>query len=375
MNKKLLAVAITSALAVPMAAQAVSFKISGHVNRAIMFADDGNDSDVMQVDNLASQSRLILTGSDNLGVGGMKAGVHMEWGFSSNASTNVTIKGRNGNTGGTDTAFNIRHSYLWFSGNWGKLTMGHTSAANDGSHSKGEFTPLFLANLTVAATSFGSAIAYQNAGTQTAATVGNTTASFDGGRYDVLRYDTPRFGPVGAKVSVGDNGRWAVGADLSTSFSGAKIAAGIGYEDNEQDGGFDQWAISGGVMFSQGTALAISYSERDRYANNPASTPSFAGDANNDAENFYVQLSHTWGNNTIGIDYNETDNGRAIAATNAGVAGEDATSWGIGFVHQIPGPNVQLYTGYKNYDLDSPAGGVGNTEDVDVFNIGARVRF
>ena len=35
MNKKLLAIAISSALAAPMAAQAIEASVSGHVNRAL----------------------------------------------------------------------------------------------------------------------------------------------------------------------------------------------------------------------------------------------------------------------------------------------------------------------------------------------------
>lgn len=368
MNKKLLAIAISSALAVPMAAQAVAFKVGGHVNRAIMFADDGNDSDVMQVDNSASQSRVNITASEALGVGGLKVGVYMEWGYSSNASSNVVINGRNGNTTGTDSAFNIRHSALWFEGGWGRLTMGHTSAANDGTASAGEFTPLFLAGLTAGHTSFGGAIAFQNNGTRTAATVGNTTNNLDGGRYDVVRYDTPKFGPVSGGVSVGDNGRWAVGAGLASSFSGAKVAAKIGYEDAEQNSGFDAWTISGGVQFSQGTSFGLSYGERDQQTQVGTNRdgPVFGGPTRN-AENFYAQLAHSWGNNSIGIDYNETSDLR--------FNGEDATQWGIGFVHALPGPRVQIYSGYKHIDLDSPAAGAGGTDDIDVFAVGARVQF
>ena len=112
MNKKLLAIAIASAVAAP-GAFAVEGSASGHVNRMIMFADDGNDSDVMHVDNLNSQSRFRFTGSGDLGVGGLKTGIHLEAGWSSNASSRVTIKARNGNTTGNDISFNVRHNYLW----------------------------------------------------------------------------------------------------------------------------------------------------------------------------------------------------------------------------------------------------------------------
>ena len=41
MERKLIAAAVSSALALPMAAQAVEFSVSGHINRAIISVDGG----------------------------------------------------------------------------------------------------------------------------------------------------------------------------------------------------------------------------------------------------------------------------------------------------------------------------------------------
>ena len=106
----------------------------------------------------------------------------------------------------------------------------------------------------------------------------------------------------------------------------------------------------------EGGTVTFAYAERD-----------FAAPGRTDSENWYVKLGHRWGagqNNRIGIDYSETDD---LAA-----AGDEATTWGVGFTHNIPGPRVELYAGYRNFDLDRP--GV-NIEDVDTFNIGSRIRF
>ena len=68
MDKKLVAVAVASALAMPMAAQAVKYSASGQVNRAIMFVDDGVQSDTMHVDGDASGTRFRFTGSEDIGI-------------------------------------------------------------------------------------------------------------------------------------------------------------------------------------------------------------------------------------------------------------------------------------------------------------------
>jgi hypothetical protein len=327
-----------------------------------MFADDGIDSDTMMVDNGASRSRVTITGSDNLGIGGMKAGVRMEWSVASNISSNVTIKGRNGNVTGNDIAFDIRHSALWFSGNWGTLTMGHTSGAYDGAIFAGDQSgSVFLAGIEASGATFGGAIGFRtSAGGATGTTVAAAVSTFDGGRYDLVRYDTPKFGPISAGVSVGDNQRWEVAGNLDTAFAGHKVAGAFGYEDRENDNGTESWGGSIGVLFSQGTNIHFAYAERDIHARVPGG---FGGTLRT-AEQFYVKLGHRWGNNSVAVDYAETDDSAR--------AGDEATMWGIGFAHDIPGPNVQLYTGYRNFDLDRP--GV-NTEDVDTFNVGARVRF
>ena len=67
MDRKLIAVAVSSALALPMAAQAVEFSVSGQVNRAIISVDGGaNDGSLQHVDANSSETRFRFTGSEEL---------------------------------------------------------------------------------------------------------------------------------------------------------------------------------------------------------------------------------------------------------------------------------------------------------------------
>ena len=132
MNKTLLSVAIAGAMALPTAAQAVKYKLSGQVNRAVVFMDDGVDSDVRHMDNTASGTRFRLRGSEDLG-SGMKAGFYWELQTQSNPSGG---QGTNAQSDGNQNTNNLRQANVWFSGNWGKLTIGQTDgAANGGSES------------------------------------------------------------------------------------------------------------------------------------------------------------------------------------------------------------------------------------------------
>jgi predicted porin len=345
MNKKLLAVAISGALVAPLAAQAVDFKISGHINRMIRFADDGKGSDVQHMDNTASRSRYRIRGEGDLG-NGMKAGVFYEAGIASNRQR--PLKGADGN----DSVGDIRHSMLYFSGNFGKVSMGHTSSAFDG---------VMYADLS------GTGLADENAGfehcstclirTSNGGNIGTLTnyaSDFDGGRLDVLRYDSPALGPAVISAAVGNDQLWDIAVNVDHSVGGGKLALYGGYQGAENRRGFDSWGGSVGFMFSQGTNISFAYGSRD-LAN--------AAPGRDDPTNWYVKLGHKWGNNAISVSYGETSD----LVQNA-----DATRIGVGFIHTLPKPGVELYAGYHNHDVDLT--GV-NTEDLDVFVMGARVRF
>ena len=61
MERKLIAAAVSSALVLPMAAEAVEFSVSGHVNRAVIVVDqDGysEDGDLQHRDGASSGSRF-----------------------------------------------------------------------------------------------------------------------------------------------------------------------------------------------------------------------------------------------------------------------------------------------------------------------------
>ena len=350
MNRKLLAIAISGALTVPMAAQAVEFKVGGHVNRAILFTDDGRGSDVRHVDNTNSSSRINLKGSEALGVGGMKVGFYVEFEHSGNRASSHTMKGPDT----TNATVGLRHSAIWFSGKWGKLWAGHTNNAYNGALGK-DFNALFLSgvafdarNLLAGSTQFRNGTTGGNV-----TSLSSTNSGFHGGRKSNLHYITPKMGPFSAAISIAENEQWSMRANLDGSFSGAKYGVGGGYEDEENENGFSHWGVNGSVQFSQGTSLKVTYSERD-----------FVAAGRTDAQNLYIKLAHSWGNNAIGVDFNQTDD---LAAVN-----DEYTGWGVGFVHNIPGPKVQLFAGYRNHDLDRPGTSV---EDIDEFNVGARVRF
>ncbi|MGK0170752.1 MAG: putative porin [Gammaproteobacteria bacterium] len=350
MQKKLLAVAIASAMCAPLAAQAVTFKISGHVNRAIRWTDNGNMSDVQHVSHGGSRSRVRWKGSEKIG-GGNEAGIYVELGMASNRSFSLAPKAADGGDSFA-AASDIRHSAVWFGGNWGKLWLGHTGNSNYllESHNLsglGAVLPngTFLMNgLTPVVTSAGATIT----------TIGAISHTFDTGREDVIKYDSPWLGPVQVSASNSNNDVFNIRANVKANFGGGKFVASIGHEAGENRNGFDVTGGSASFKFSQGTSVWGSYMQRDRPA------------GGRDSDYFALGVGHGWGNNTIGVQYYD---GEDMA-----FAGDEVTEWSVAFMHVIPKPRIQLYATYHNTDYDS-APGTASAEDVDLVMLGSRIFF
>ncbi len=152
---------------------------------------------------------------------------------------------------------------------------------------------------------------------------------------------------------------------VAGSIAGGAYDVRAGY-NNSEDGTF---VISGAFKANQGTSIAAAWGQQDRDA---------AG--SEEGSYYYVKLGHDWGNNSVAIDYKATENqvGRTVNCTNDAVAGAGycgGTTWGIGAVHTMPKPGIDLYAGYRMYSLEDVASGLNVEEDISVFFVGSRIKF
>lgn len=350
MNKKLLAVAVSSALAVPMAAQAVKYKLSGQVNRAVVYLDDGVGSGVQHVDNISSGTRWRMTGSEDIG-NGMQAGFNWEWQSSTNPGFSKGPK-----DAATGQSQDMRKAEVWFSGQWGKLSVGKGDGAGNGA-TEVDLSDTWNVNYH-GRTSFGGGTAWRSsaAGNPTIAgglTHGSTFSEFDAfSRNDRVRYDTPAIGPVTVSVSSGVNDLYEAAARLNTAVGGGQLSAAVFWgKNNTVD---SRWGGSASFLMSQGTNVTFAYATNELKA--PGSPE---GDV------LYFKLGHKWGNNAVSVGY-----GVAEDVT----AGYEDSGWQIGFNHNIPKAGVDVYAGFHMNELDTPAG-VGSVEDISAFVFGTKLKF
>ena len=398
MNRKLLAVVVTGALALPMAAQAVEISASGHIHRALVFSGMGGAADVKHSDGSSSGSRFRFKGSEELD-NGIAVGATLE--FAALGSADASDAPNDSPA----TVPTIRHASIELSsGGFGKLAVGQTAPATH---------LISYANLDNLAWLSGA-----EAGCDfcTASGMKSTVfTTFGPGRMQVVRYETPSLGPVTLSFSADGNDFWdaalrtsgeagsitysfhagftnygaGTATDATQVFVGKPLPAppaSVPEADirRNDDGTVDYYSVrdSDGnpvkgldsVGWRNGTAGHWVFT--DAVAADPASKATTLSAAFGLPQGTHFNI--TWGQSEpdsgageefvhFGIGHNMDDTSIAATYTDSDIGGGGA-SWAVGIGHVMGG--VELYTGYKYLDHDAAA-----VDDYGFFVIGSRVMF
>ncbi len=323
MDKKLIAVAVTGALALPMSAQALEGSVSGHIGRTITFVDAENEAEEgpkWSHQGLgASGTRFRFTGSEDL-ENGVTVGVNLEYGAG----------GSQGDSPG------LRHSALTFSGAFGSIAAGQTGPATNGT------------NDDLSASGLAVGMACDNA-----ARGNKSCPDFTASRRGVVKYTTPAIGALGVSGSLA---RDFADAQVSASgeLGGGSYALRASFANFGEDADGDEKAYKDGDIFSAAAAFKI--------GGVSASTlwGSMRPDQDGkDVDGFGVKLGYDLGDTGIGLVFRQTDKEED---------GTEPTTWGIGVQHNMMG--VDLLAGYYSYDPDMP-----NTDETNTFTVGSRIKF
>ena len=314
MERKLIAIAVSTALGLPMAAGAVEGSVSGHVNAAIVKVDDG---DATLMSGNGSETRFRFTGSEELD-SGMTVGVTLELGAGG-------ATGYGGDTNGT----RIRHANVSLASAGGKITIGQQGTATSGS-SFADVGSTWIAGAT-------NWCSYGISG-------GPACTTNDASRRQVVRYDSPAIGPLGIAVSGGNGDFWDAGATISGSAGDASYNVRVGF--NGTAGSED--VIVGASVSVGGTGVAATWSQGEYMDDD---------DMVQDNDYVYAKLDHTYGDGSVAVYYRRGEN----------AAGEGSL-WGVGVAHSLGG-GVTAYAGYRDVDNDD------DTMDTDGFLAGVRVTF
>jgi predicted porin len=324
-------------------------EISGQINRAVLWADNGTDSDVGHVDNDNSSTRFRIRGSADV-TENTQAGITWETEFESNTSSKFDI---NQNSDGS-ADFKERKLEAWFKGPWGKLSIGQGDGAANGT------SEMDLSGTTVIAYSgladMAGGITFKTTGGADiveGVAVGDVFNNLDGlSRNDRLRYDTPAFGPLGFAVSATNGDAYEIATRLVQDIGDNSFEAAIGYVDGGDRSPFSQIGASASFLHASGLNVTVAIAERN-----------LDESGHSDPSNRYVKIGYHRGAHRFAIDYGMTDD---LAAD-----GDEATSYGA-FWNWQAFASGEIYAGVRIHELDRP--GI-DVDDVTAIMAGTRVKF
>ncbi|MBI3897254.1 MAG: porin [Gammaproteobacteria bacterium] len=363
MNKKLLTVAIGTALyAAGSSAYALEAKLSGQVNRALMWADDSATTELHNVDNAISSTRFRFTGSDDI-TPSLKAGVNLEWEYLSNSSKSVTQANKY-----ADSTLKERIIEAYFSNDdLGRLSIGQGSGAADGG-TEVDLSGTNVVQWAGVADLGGSLVFYTTAGVATTIKINDTINQQDfKSRYDRLRYDSPAFGPIKFAISTGDANNTATGAtsdtineaavSLNTDLgAGGMLASTIGYakEDTNSARGQEK-TVGGSISWLAPFGLNLTYSH--------SNVQDEATPTKKDSTFNYVKVGYKFGDHAIAVDYGKGEDFL--------LAEDESTVYGLGYVYNAT-KWAELYAGAKIHSFDRPD---TEYEDIKIVTVGTRLKF
>ena len=398
----------------------VSLTVSGHVNEALIFWDDGKERNAYVVNNENSRTRFRFVGDAKIS-SDLSAGYLLEFGASTTASDGANQLNDDASAPGVT----IRHSAWWLdSKTMGRVWVGQTSSASDG-----------IASINLANTGNGSSASiFDMAGAGMILRRGSNVASLptqaatwgsltptgggdlgDGSRRNLVKYVTPTFAGFTASAAWGEDDFWDTALRYAGEFNGIRIAAGIAYQnitDTEFGctGGLNASATnktadcesiggSGGIMHVP-TGLFVHAAAgqfKDNLVKQNSNIGINAAARDSTSEYWYVQagIEQNWfgvGKTTLYGEYYEGNFGTSVGVTDlarlattangftaGSIASSEVTMWGLGFVQSIDAAAMDLYLGYKNFSSDLHTGAAGNVkqspDDLKVFYAGGIIKF
>lgn len=336
----------------------VDVNLYGHLNRGILWSDNGNSSDFFFVDNSNSQSRLGLNASispsEDFTVGGK-----IEYGLSTNATNDVSQDDTNDATSGN---WNLRWADIFFaSRTLGKVSLGHGSTASDGTAEIDLSGTSVVTYSDVEALSGGQLWYNNTTDAVTDVRVKNVFNNMDGlGRDDRLRYDSPSFAGFTLSGSAVSGDGYDAAIRYARELGNTKVATAIAFA-NPGDANptvDDQYDGSISILLDNGLNATFA-----------AGSQIFRDSLRDDATTWYGKLGYRTNFTAIGktsfsVDYGEDEH---ILNNN-----EKGKTWSFAAVQDVSSWGTEFYLAYRMYQLDTE---IGSVDDVNAILGGARVKF
>ena len=365
-----------------------SLTMSGQVNRAVQFVDDGTNSNINHVDNDNSSTRIRWVGKGQV-TDVFSMGMLWETQFESNSSSATFLGPDSDDKSGKEkdqgpAGFGERKMEVWLNHkSLGKLTLGQGDTASNGSAEVNFLgqgaqyagvADLAGGNFFRASAALDSAQPASTTCSGGCPTIGNLWDQHDGlSRNDRIRYDTPKIAGFVASGSHIQGDNWDIGARYSGKFGQFKTKAALFYAsiDGTSSTTDDQIAGSIAVLHDSGLNLTFSAGTRERRGLDRVSESSDV--SRDDDSHYYVAIGYIAkligaGTTRFAVDYGQADD---VLSNNS-----EISTFGIGVTQNLKAISSDIYAVFRNHDADFTVGGVDvPVDDINVFMAGARVKF
>ena len=336
----------------------VSLKIYGQVNRAALYANDGDEDNWFFVDNDNSSTRIGLLGSTNA-IGDFSLGTKFEVEFQSNPSNEVSQEDKNG-VG--DNNFKRRHFDIFVtSKRYGKMSLGYGDTASNGT-AEVDLSGTDVVGYSSISDMAGGQFFFDNdTDDLSGTTIGDVYSNFDGlSRDDRLRYDTPDFYGFVASGSVISGDAADVALRYSAKFGDFKLAAAAAYSDPASNSDSVDNTIDGSISVLHGSGFNLTFA---------GGTRDYKVSGRNDGAFYYGKLGYqrkffSIGTTAMSVDYARNEDVEQDS--------DEADTVGFQFVQNIDRWATEYYFGYRYHSLDRD-----NTDfdDINAVMTGLRVKF
>jgi predicted porin len=345
----------------------VSLTISGWINEAVYFWDDGVEQNAYVGTNTLEQSRFKISG---------KAKIDNDW--SAGYTLEIGIKGADlgdfsQDDAGGENSLGVRKAY-WFikSKTFGEVSVGQNGMAtyhllddadgvNTRNYSDFEASTVFLGSFET-----------RTGGTLTGTTWKSLFGGFNNGtpgqngRRNTVRYDSPEIAGVTFTAAWGEDDMWDTKLAYAGEFGQFKVIAQVGYgESTDTDSGCDfdcQWWGAAGTILHQPTGLFVyggyGATEGDDLPAGADMDDTWLIQAG--IERKFIPL----GKSTIFGEYRHDE----IETT-----GSEFDFWAAGIVQNIENAAMDIYAIYRHSEGDNDA--LGSLDDFDTVITGARIQF
>lgn len=346
--------------------------VSGHINRSLIYADNGSHDTLFHADGGTANSRMrfVVSGSltDQVSVGALHEMNMLASGADAGAYDFDAAGGVNKNQNNTQDWATRQSNVAFTHKAAGKLTIGKSTQSDNNAGS------------AWGGSNFGTGGLNHSGGmtfvrSSTPSTVSTATAAsvftmYDAGRGDQIRYDLPGGLPVSGSISLEDAGSWAAGVGWGGSFGGIGVKLSYGYNNvNSNSVGIEYTQhVSMALSHSSGLGLVARYGEENAKTVDGADTDTtgqaFEGEGAMVGVSYQTKAITSLGSSHFRITYGENDDSLA--------AGDSGERMGVSYVQNLPA-GVSMNIGYEEAEYSTTT--ISDYQDISSVIAGVQMKF